>query len=463
MEEILSKVASLASDQLNFEELGDAIYSLDFVDVDYEAYLDPNRSENDYCRKVLHEGPLECVLLFWPPGTESAIHYHRGFWGYVAVLEGIAENVEYVQRGETLEEGMTVRVLSGGIIREPDDIIHKIQNGSNINNLVTLHFYYPPINTFKGMKIYELETGREGTLGEKAKSASWKQAEECFEEIQENAFEFMPFDKAKNFPSHKIFPIIPKPDCDQISSMLAGYYNEQAEQYDNFDTQHKSRQRYTNRINELIASDIHDKHQGIKSKLAIACGTGRREMNIKEIISGDYEVMGIDISADMCQIAEERGIETIHGDWLNTEIPQDKQFEVITFLYAFGHITTHEKRRKVLEKVFNHLEPGGSFYVDVFNLYDKSEWGPKALDVYNRLQLYRSDYEEGDVFYKKLEGDEIAYLHYFREEEITNLLIEAGFSEIDVTHVGYVQRSGEIQQEKDLGALFVKARKARNE
>jgi len=460
MQEILHVISGLTKSKLDFEQLGDVIYGLDFKDVDYEPYLPADRSKTDYCRKVLHKAPLECVLLYWPPATESAIHFHQGFWGYVAVLEGEAENIDFKHKNKELKEGTTFKVRKGGIIREPDNIIHQIKNASDSQNLVTMHFYHPPISTFKGMQIFHLETGRTGTLSDKAKSASWKQPIECFDLIEENAFKYVDITKESNAPSHRIVPIIPKPSCEVISTMLSGYYNEQAQYYDNFDTQHESRLKYTQRLNSLIVKDIKDNYSKIENKLAIACGTGRRVLDIQDRLAYRYKVVGVDISSDMCKIAEERGVQAIHDDWLEAKLPNNTLFDVTTFLYAFGHITRKDKRIRVLKKVFDHLKPGGTFYLDVFNLDDKTEWGPRALSYYNNLKLGLSGYEEGDVFYKKLEGKEIAFLHYFREREIEDLLYEVGFNSVEIIHVGYVHNPGEILEEKDRGALFIKARKS---
>ena len=459
MQEILQTIASLKNSELDFDQLGKVIYSIDFKYVNYEPFLEANRSKTDYCRKVLHKAPLECVLLYWPPATESAVHFHQGFWGYVAVLEGEAENIDYKLKDRELSEGITVRVRTGGIIREPDNVIHKIKNASNSDNLITLHFYYPPISSFKGMQIFDLEKGSIGTLSEKAKSASWQQTGECFDSVKKNAFQLIDFSKAANAPSHRMLPVIPKPTCEIISEMLSGYYNEQAQYYDNFDTQHISRHKYTKKLNSLIAEDIQATYAKIDNKLSIACGTGRRILDIQDQLSFDYEVVGVDISADMCKIAGERGIKAIHSDWLDAELPPNILFDVVTFLYAFGHITCKEKRQRVIQKIFEHLKPGGTFYLDVFNLNDKTEWGPRALECFNNWKLELSGYEAGDVFYKKLEGKEIAFLHYFNESEIEALLNEVGFNKIDVIHVGYVHNQGEILKEKDRGALFIKARK----
>ena len=144
--------------------------------------------------------------------------------------------------------------------------------------------------------------------------------------------------------SHAIAPRVPKPSCDIISSMLSAYYNEQAERYDMFDLQHESRRKYTEKINELIANDGNEYYPDMDNKLAIACVNRKKRTNYSRPFHSILSNIRWDISGEMCQIAQTRGINAIHADWLSAEIPEDHQFDIATSLYAFGHITTSEKR-----------------------------------------------------------------------------------------------------------------------
>lgn len=65
--------------------------------------------------------------------------------------------------------------------------------------------------------------------------------------------------------------------------------------------------------------------------------------------------------------------------------------------------------------------------------------------------------EKGDVFYKKTDGNEITFMHYFDEIDLVKLLNEAGLKVEYVKHVGYVHKSGEILSANDEGSLFIKA------
>ena len=456
MKKLLTSLAKIRKEELPYEPLGKWIRQFDFANLDYKEYLPKEICQESYSRNIITLEPLECVILYWLPNQESAIHFHEGFWGYVAVLEGEAKDVEYKFEDGKLIEYLEVDCRKGGIIQEPDGAIHKIVNASSEKPLVTAHFYAPALEDFNGMKIYDVENCSIGTLNQKALSASWDIPKEHFSEIEENAFEFVPINKVVTV-SHRIHPIIPKPNKAEITELLKEYYDEQAHVYDCFDTAHKSRNAYTNAINELIVNDISKNHSDIKTHLALACGTGRRELQIKEQTGFNYEITGLDISVEMCCLASERGLKMLNNDWLDAELPEESKYDIVTFLYAFGHLSSKDERLLVLEKIRKHLKKGGTFYFDVFNVKNTNEWGPKAHKFYKEFNLQYSGYEDGDVFYKKTDGKATAYLHYFNKSETEELLKEAGFKVDEIHIIGYAKNSGEITQDITKGNLFIKA------
>ena len=64
---------------------------------------DFDAASGNYARNILLMDPFEVVVLHWPPGVESAIHHHEGFWGYVLCVEGEVENVEYTYDADAKE------------------------------------------------------------------------------------------------------------------------------------------------------------------------------------------------------------------------------------------------------------------------------------------------------------------------------------------------------------------------
>jgi len=195
MQEILNKLQHHGP--LEYEALGKLLEEMDFTTVDYESFLPEITSPANYARNILTLKPIEVVLIHWPASVSSAVHHHRGFWGYVAVLRGSCQNVEYIHKEGVISESQTTRGTRGELMPEPDGILHKICNPNGEESLVTAHFYCPALENMDNMLIYDLENERIGTLNDKATTASWSEPDEHFKRIQENAFKFVP-GKTKN-------------------------------------------------------------------------------------------------------------------------------------------------------------------------------------------------------------------------------------------------------------------------
>lgn len=456
----VSELSEWASNRsLDFKSLGEFIAQYTWQEIDYASSIPEVESLTNYSRNILQLQPIECVLLHWPPGVASAVHEHQGFYGYVIVLEGMCDNVEYAYDGATLHESKSMRGLPGGVLPEEDGVIHKLVNPSPTDRALTLHIYYPPLETFEGMRIFDLDNQRLGELSARAEKSSWDQPASAFSSIEESAFVYRSFAEHKAV-SHRIIPVLPKPPAAVIQEMLRTYYCEQATTYDHFDTQHDTRNRYTQFLNELIATDL-GTDGSTERMLTLACGTGRRATDIREQSGLPYTITGVDLSPTMCQEAQKRGLHVHCGQWLECELDGEEGYDVATFLYAFGHIPTAEERLQSLIKIHEHLNEGGCMYLDVFNVHDRTEWGPHALRAYQNNQLGHFGYDPGDVFYQKTDGEAIAYLHYFSEKEICALLEQAGFEVCFVKYIGYVSKPGELLQGPDEGTLFVKAKKSR--
>jgi predicted metal-dependent enzyme (double-stranded beta helix superfamily) len=314
MKSLISQFAQLKAEQLTYQTIGEMVRAIDVDQLNYKELLPEIKDPSEYSRNILLLEPMELVLLHWPAGVESAVHHHEGFWGYVLVLEGTIDNVEYVLDGTQLKEQRTIRGTRAGIIDEPDGTIHKIVNTSTTDHLITLHFYYPALESLDKLVLYELESGTRGVLNEKAETASFGEPEAHFHELQPGAFEYVPFEQAHS-ASHRILPILPKPDCSAIKELIGAYYAEQAQEYDRFDQNHNCRSKYTDTINQLIAKEIAEKPQ-MQHLLSLACGTGRRDEQIRALSKRDYHISGIDLTEEMCSIAQGRGIELQHGDWM---------------------------------------------------------------------------------------------------------------------------------------------------
>ena len=454
MKEIKNQIKEF-NQKISFESLGKFVESIDFNNLNYQEYIVNPDHDGDYGRNIIELNPFECVLINWPPGVESSVHHHQGLFGYVLVLEGALDNISYREDNNKLIEFKSEKYISNGIMPEEDGVIHKLANRNLEKRAITLHFYYPAIESFDGMRIFNLENESIGILSEHAKTAKWNNSANQFKEIKQKAFKYQSIDELNKDKSHLIQNIFPKPDSDRINAMNSRYFSEQAQKYDFSDFNQPSRKAYINKVDQLIASDM----SGIKisKHLDIAVGTGRRAIHIKELSGLRYEIVGVEISEEMCKIANSRGLRTYHQDWANDDAHIGEMFDSATFLYAFGHIANRNKRLKSLKKIHSYLKEGCPIYLDLFSLTNKNEWGPLAVKAFENNKLDKHGYERGDVFYKKRGFKELAFLHYFEMNEIEQLFKETGFEIKWIKYVGYSKNSGKLVNSEKEGNFLIKA------
>ena len=455
MRDLLEKIRKNTPAGFDYEWLGRCVRSIDCATLDLTGLVpDFDANAGNYARNILLMEPFEVVVLHWPPGVESAIHHHEGFWGYVLCVKGEVENVEYTYDEETreLRERGALCVKAGGVLPEPDGTIHKIVNPSSEHPLVTVHFYAPALEDLDGMVLFDAERCWRGELNEHATTASFHQDEKGFRSLEKEAFSFVPLSVIPGNETHRLYPLIPKPSKGEIMDAISSYYAEQATSYDDLDGASLKRSRYTERIDQILAENL----QAIQPErvLHIACGTGRRAWGIRDISQLDYTVDGIDISASMVEQARQRGIAGRIGIWNECGAESDS-YDAVAFLYAFGHIPTDLERRESLEKVFAALRPGGRFYFDVFNLDNANEWGPDALRAFEELNLSEVGYELATCFTSGTTESRCPFLHYFTKAGIVEMVESCGFVVSDIHRIGYVQRSGECLGLEEEGGNFL--------
>lgn len=260
------------------------------------------------------------------------------------------------------------------------------------------------------------------------------------------------------FSTHETVLFLPRPADDEASQMICEYYDEQADVYYENDQQIEHRLNYKKAINQIIADDIRSELPEIKQMLAVACGSGDRAKCIREYTNLEYHITGVDTSPAMCQQAQKSDFKIFQADLSKTKVPTQHRYNAATFLYAFGHIPSHKRRLQVLRNIHAALETGAHFYMDVFNLEDTDEWRPHIQDLHQQWKLEEQDYELGNVFYQRVGGTAAAFLHYFKKEEIVDLLKTSGFMVGNIWRIDYCQTPGVILNDSEnRGNWLVKA------
>jgi ubiquinone/menaquinone biosynthesis C-methylase UbiE/predicted metal-dependent enzyme (double-stranded beta helix superfamily) len=441
---------------LNYESLCAWVESYDWQTMDWESLLPAVEDQTDYARNILCLEPFEVVLIQWPPGVESAVHHHEGFWGAVVCLSGELENVAYEFKQNNLHIKEIIQAIPRGIVAEPDGTLHKIRNGSDSESLVTLHFYSPALADLDGLVLYDLPSGKRFTCNSLAPTASVALDPSFYHLVEPDAFEFV----APSDASHFHCNILPKPTPHAIEQMVSDYYAEHASVYDAQDFQVLKRSRYTSAIDDRIVRCFHNLNdiQQIKRVMHFACGTGRRAVSIRELAFLQYEMHGVDLCQEMADQAQKRGVQVEVASLIDIELrPHWSSFDAITLLYAFGHLPNRGIRMQILKTAHRMLRSGGQLIFDVFDAADPGEWGPDAIRQFEEQRLGSQGYEKGDVFYKRTKGEELAFMHYCDRKTLEGVILEAGFESVEMTIIGYDQNSGE---EAETGKLFVVAKKA---
>lgn len=257
--------------------------------------------------------------------------------------------------------------------------------------------------------------------------------------------------------THQIIIQKPKPEAPELLRLTSEYFDARGRDYDNFEAITPKRDLFTESVDILIGQSFSE-DKNVCNVLSIACGTGRRELDISKQAGRNLSFTGVEISQEMAALSRNRGFTVVEGSWPDVEL-SEQNYDAALVLSAFGHVPTESYRIRFLQKIFEVLSPNASLFFDVLNLHDKNEWGPRIQEVYKSESLSECGFDEGDVLYQKIGEPEVCFYHYFTEQEIQALLTQSGFELLDLKCIGYGSRFGELVETGD-GAYLVHARKA---
>ncbi|MFT5587244.1 MAG: SAM-dependent methyltransferase [Cognaticolwellia sp.] len=177
----------------------------------------------------------------------------------------------------------------------------------------------------------------------------------------------------------------------------------------------------------------------------LCCGTGAGLAHLKQVCT--EEVLGVDLSQGMLDVAQERLEQTpgsaqvslMQSDVLDLDLGQ--RFDVVTCFGAFGHILEGEQEERFVQSVHRALRPGGRFVFITSGKPDMMSWRVWAAKAFN-----------ASIHARNAVMDPPFHMYYltFRLPRAKALLEAAGFQ---------VEAERGLWQDKFRGAILVQATK----
>jgi len=187
--------------------------------------------------------------------------------------------------------------------------------------------------------------------------------------------------------------------------------------------------------------------------LDLACGTG----NVAEILAGEgYEVVGVDLSAPMIdqarRKADKKGLKISYfvQDAAQLDLPCSPFDLCVSLFDSLNYILEPDALARALARVYAHLVPGGLFIFDINSVFalENNFFDQDNLASNDRLRyVWRSAYDPETrlcrvvmrFFLRHRDGvdREFRETHVqfaYREDELRDMLADAGFIDIDTYH-----------------------------
>lgn len=189
---------------------------------------------------------------------------------------------------------------------------------------------------------------------------------------------------------------------------------------------------------QLLQSTLGVSHRNL---LDVCCGTGI----VAELLHDEgYRVTGFDLSADMIEQAKAKGLDINFHVADAATVNLNETFDgAYSFFDSLNYITDPDRLQMAIQRVSEHLEPGGSFIFDVNTAYafeqkmfDQKEKRAKApikyewtgnYDPSTRLIHVEMQFERNGEKFR-----EVHVQRAYETSELLHFLERAGFENIHV-------------------------------
>jgi len=177
---------------------------------------------------------------------------------------------------------------------------------------------------------------------------------------------------------------------------------------------------------QIISPDMKSLGQFVKdgdSVMDFGCGDGRL---LKAIKAKNINYFGTDISNEMIKIAIKQFPERLFSTYKPTLLKRyNNYFEIIFSIAVFHHIPEN-KRLNTLRLLYSCLKPGGQLILTVWQA-NKNIRLIKWTKILDRAADYFVPYTtKNNITVNR-------YIHLYSKEELENLLLSSGFTNIKIS------------------------------
>ncbi len=180
---------------------------------------------------------------------------------------------------------------------------------------------------------------------------------------------------------------------------MAEYFDRIARRYD--DWYGTETGRYVDRTEKWLVFSMLQSKSG--KALDLGCGTGNYTLELKK---RGFDVIGLDASEGMLQVARSKGLNCIKGGAYSLPFP-DRSFDLVLSVTMFEFIYEPER---VVAEINRVLKPGGEVLIATMN-------GRSAWFVFKRLK---------SLFVETA----YRYARFYTPGELEDLLRNAGFTDV---------------------------------
>ncbi len=188
-------------------------------------------------------------------------------------------------------------------------------------------------------------------------------------------------------------------------------------------------------ILDLLTKTVTALHSDATELLDIGCGAGNYSVKIASFMPAINCTL-IDLSSKMLERAVERAkkvtsgkVIPIQGDIRKIEL-REGFFDIIVAGTSLHHLRSDEEWKQVVQKIYNSLKPGGSFWISDIIVHENEKVNEVMWNRYAEILISKRGEEVKNWVFEQIEIEDTPRTLNFQVDILRN----AGFKKVEILH-----------------------------